>query len=87
MDKSNKMAGYGIAVAMLIVGGMAGYAVGNSMSDNSTKSSVVATSNTKAADLRATLVAAGVEHMLLTNQAIDGALDGSPNATQSATAR
>jgi hypothetical protein len=43
---------------------------------------MVATSDTKAADLRATLVKYGAEHMQLTDQAIDSALDGNADAAQ-----
>lgn len=39
------------------------------------------TTSTKAADFRADFVKLGVEHMSLTNHAVDAALDNSPNAT------
>jgi hypothetical protein len=42
---------------------------------------VVASSDTKAADLRSALVSLGVAHMYLTDQAVDSALDGNANAT------
>ena len=58
----------------------------NNKTDSTTKSSTAPTSVTKAADLRSTLVTLGVEHMTLTNQAIDAALDGSKNADASAAA-
>ena len=53
---------------------------------NKLDTAAVPTSATKAADLRATLVTLGLEHMTLTNQAIDAALDGSPTASASAAA-
>lgn len=87
MKKSNER---GIATGMIVVPivalaiGMAGgYAAGNQNNNQSTDKSSVATapsSATKAADLRATLVTLGVEHMTLTNQAVDAALDGSKTA-------
>jgi len=80
----SKTSGIVIGVALLIIGLAGGYGIGKSAhKDNSrTKDSVSAIS--KAADLRANLVAMGVEHMQLTDQAVDAALDGSPNADASA---
>jgi hypothetical protein len=89
MDNSKKMAGYGVAVVMLIIGGLVGYAISHGSQNNLKKqvaSAQVPNSDTKAADLRANLVTLGVEHMILTDQAVDGALDGSPNAAQTGAA-
>lgn len=75
---------------MLLVGGAAGFGISKATSNNddSTSSSMMQrpTSETKAADLRASLVTLGVEHMQLTNQAVDGALDSSPNASETGAA-
>lgn len=75
------------AVVALVVGGGVGYAAGHAKSSTSTNSSNtnsssmdMTASSGKASDLRANLVALGTQHMDLTNQAIDAALDGSPNA-------
>ncbi|MDB5184721.1 MAG: hypothetical protein JWN38_529 [Candidatus Saccharibacteria bacterium] len=81
-----------ISVAMLIVGGLIGFGItkaADNSDNNSTKSSMtsaVPTSATKAADLRSTLVMLGVEHMTYTDQAVDAALDGSPNAAATSAA-
>lgn len=86
MDESHsrKTTGIAIGVVMLIVGGLAGYGIAKAYghSNSSTAmSSSAPTSATKAADLRANLVTLGVEHMDLTDAAIDAALDGAPNAS------
>ncbi len=77
-------------IVALIVGMAGGYAIGHKKSTTTSisMSSVSSTpsSASKAADLRADLVTLGVEHMTLTNQAVDGALDGSKTAAASATA-
>lgn len=83
---SPKTAGIAVAVVMLIVGGLAGFGITKAVdhSDNKSTTSMsatVPTPATKAADLRANLVTMGVEHMTLTDQAVDAALDGSANAT------
>ncbi len=68
-----------IAVAV-IVGLVIGFA-GFRIADNKkTVTAVAPTSATKAADLRSDLVTLGVEHMILTDQAVNAALDGTPNA-------
>jgi hypothetical protein len=70
-------------VITAVIGLGAGYGIAKSMTKSSTKtitSSTTPSSMTKAADLRANLVTLGVEHMDLTDQAIDAALDGSPDA-------
>jgi hypothetical protein len=63
-----------------------GFGIAKASDDNSnnTKSSVSA--DTKAADLRSNLVTMGTEHMIYTDQAVDAALDGSPNADAAAKA-
>lgn len=90
-SSSHKSSSLLIGVIMLIVGGLIGFGISkaadNTKTSNSTVSSSTApTSATKAADLRSNLVTLGVEHMTYTDQAVDAALDGSPNATASATA-
>ena len=69
-----------IAVA-LIVGLVIGFAALRITDNKKTVTSVAPTSATKAADLRSDLVTLGVEHMILTDQAVNAALDGSANAT------
>lgn len=69
-----------VLVVALIIGVVGGYAVGHNNKNSMSNSSGVPTSNTKAADLRSNLVTLGVEHMTLTDQAVDAALDGSKNA-------
>ena len=86
-ESGHKTVSIVVAAVMLVVGLGAGYGIGNAMGNDDTHShSTTADASTKAADLRANLVTLGVEHMILTNQAVDAALDGSPNATASATA-
>ena len=77
-----------IAVVMLVIGLGAGYGVAKAADNNNTTaaSSQRPTSATKAADLRSSLVKLGLEHMTLTDQAVDAALDGSPNADATAAA-
>lgn len=79
-----------VAVVMLVVGLGAGFGVAkatdNSNSQSSSNTSQQPTSATKAADLRSKLVELGLEHMTLTDQAVDAALDGSPNASATAAA-
>lgn len=55
-------------------------------SDTLASTSVAPDTNTKAADLRSTMVRLGVEHMILTNTAVDQALDASPAAAESGAA-
>jgi len=71
-----------IFVVALAVGLIGGYTIGHNKNKTSKSSSsgTAPSSATKAADLRADLVTLGVEHMTLTDQAVDAALDGSPNA-------
>lgn len=86
-ESGHKMVSMVVAVVMLVVGLGAGYGIGhaNKSGDEKMASSNISAS-TKAADLRSNLVTLGVEHMILTDQAVDAALDGSPNATATATA-
>ena len=71
-----------VFVIALLVGMAGGYAIGHKKSTASTASSAtsVPTTATKAADLRSTLVMYGIEHMQLTDQAVNAALDGSKDA-------
>lgn len=93
MNDSQKMSAWGVGILMLVIGGLIGFGV-TKASTNHTESNLkqqvqtsqTVSADTKAADLRANLVTLGVEHMTLTDQAIDGALDSSPNATQTAAA-
>lgn len=88
-DTSNsKTAVAVVAVVMLVVGGIAGFGITKASDNNkmTTASSSVPTSATKAADLRSDLVTLGLEHMTLTDQAVDATLDGNKNATAFATA-
>lgn len=74
-----------IAVA-LIVGLVIGFAALRITDNKKTVTSSAPSSATKAADLRSDLVTLGVEHMILTDQAVNAALDGSANATATAAA-
>lgn len=89
MNNSQKMSRWGVAIIMLVVGGLIGFGITKAAThnnDSQIQASQTPTTDTKAADLRSNLVTLGVEHMSLTNQAIDGALDGSPNASKTAAA-
>jgi hypothetical protein len=86
---TTKQSGIGTAaIVTLIVGLIVGFGVTSLVESshyNSQKkayeaSAAIPDAGTKAADLRADLVSLGVQHMDLTDQAIDAALDGSPNA-------
>lgn len=78
-----------VAVAV-VVGLVVGFAVARVSDNKTTKSDATTTSSTgistKASDLRANLVTMGLEHMTLTNTAIDAALDVSKTADASAAA-
>lgn len=87
MKDSQKKIGLGAGILMLVVGLLIGFGITMITANhkqNQLKSQLalaqVATSNTKAADLRSNLVTLGVSHMILTDQAVDAALDNSPNA-------
>lgn len=78
--ESGNVAVIAIAVVVsLAIGYVGGMAMKNK-DNSSTKNSAVVTSATKAADLRSNLVTMGLEHMTLTNAAVDAALDGSKTA-------
>ena len=72
-----------LIAVMLVVGLVIGFGVGHAAnsnkSDNKSSSSASAPS-TKASDLRSDLVTLGLEHMMLTDSAVDQTLDGSPGA-------
>ena len=73
----------GIIVVVGLVALLAGFGIGKAMnkkSDTTSTATTVPTSDTKAADLRATLVQLGVQHMDLTDTAVDAALDGNADA-------
>jgi hypothetical protein len=69
-----------IAVIVIIALGVK-VASKNKTTTTSSTAMSAPTSTTKAADLRSTLVTLGVEHMTLTDQAVDAALDGNADAT------
>ena len=92
MDKTGTSTTIVVAVALIAL--LAGFG-GAKLLDKSNTSSTTATtstavpmampsmapdSGTKSGDLRATLVQYGVQHMDLTSQAVDAALDGNANA-------
>ncbi len=78
-----------IAVAV-VVGMVVGFSVAKISHSDSHKDETVKTSSTGASkaavDLRTNLVSAGLQHMTLTNQAVDAALDGSKTAEASGAA-
>ena len=81
--KKNESGNAALWLVVLVVGLVIGFATGRVMNNNkttTTASAATPTSATKAADLRSTLVTLGVQHMDLTSQAVDAALDGSPDA-------
>lgn len=90
--KSTNSSAIVIGVAGLVVGGLIGFGITKANDKPDTTAAVSSTSSmdsgmhsatsSKASDLRASLVTLGVEHMTYTNQAVDAALDGSPNASQ-----
>jgi hypothetical protein len=91
--KSNHTSAVVMGVAGLVVGGLIGFGItkANDKPDTSSKMNASETSmqmgtSSKASDLRANLVTLGVEHMIYTDQAVDAALDGSPNAAQAGAA-
>jgi hypothetical protein len=79
-----------IGGVMLVIGGLIGFGITKAADHNDNKTTNSATTaaapDAKAEALRSTLVTLGVEHMTYTDQAIDAALDGSPNATAADTA-
>jgi hypothetical protein len=88
-SEHSKTTGIVIGVVLVLAGMLGGYAIGKNMDDSSSDASHSHNSQTetsKASDLRANLVAMGVEHMNMTDQAVADALDGSPAADASAKA-
>lgn len=87
MDRSSNTSKASLPIILLVVGLLVGFGItmvsASAYYNNKLTTAMVPTSSTKAADLRANLVALGVEHMTLTDQAVDAALDGSPNAAAS----
>ncbi|MGC1176471.1 MAG: hypothetical protein WA843_00210 [Candidatus Saccharimonadales bacterium] len=88
--RNNESGNIGFVAVAIIIGLVIGFAAArvmdNNKDTNTSSTASVPTSSTKAADLRSNLVTLGVEHMMLTDQAIDGALDNSPNASATAAA-
>lgn len=87
MKHSAKSIWFG-AIALLVglaIGVSATKAMDNNQDHTSPMASMSATDD-KACDLRADLVTLGIEHMVYTDQAVDAALDGAPNASQTAAA-
>jgi hypothetical protein len=84
MDKSQKSSMATMTIVVLIVGLLIGFGITKMVDNNHYKKQLAAASvpnsTTAAATLRANLVTLGVEHMTLTDQAVDAALDGSPDA-------
>lgn len=79
-NKGRLGTGLGAAVIALVIGGIGGYAIGNSMKGDSqggAKSSQVSTA-TPAADLRAMLSGLQQEHVSLASAATRAGFDGSP---------
>ncbi|GAC1499614.1 MAG: hypothetical protein NVS1B10_02530 [Candidatus Saccharimonadales bacterium] len=81
----NESGNIALAAVAVVVGLVIGFAVAkasnnnNDTNTNNTKASTTQVS-TKASDLRSNLVTLGLEHMTLTNIAVDAALDGSKTA-------
>lgn len=87
---TNESGNIALAAVAIVAGLVIGFAGGRVMNSNKTSDTKTASTTTgisqKASDLRADLVTLGLEHMTLTNQAIDAALDGSKTADASAAA-
>lgn len=83
----NKTWGVAAVVVALIVGLVVGWAItyGVEHKSSNSNSSMTAAASDKAVGLNTSLVALGVQHMNYTDQAVDAALDGSPNAKALAT--
>jgi hypothetical protein len=79
-------------IGMMIIIVVIGLAIGFGIAKATNKKTTTASANTSASvtpsaeKLDNTLVTLGVDHMTLTDQAVDAALDGSPNANATATA-
>ena len=78
--RKNESGNIGLAVVAVILGLVLGFSFAKVADNNKIKDAQAPTTSTKAADLRANLVTLGLEHMTLTDQAVDAALDGSANA-------
>jgi hypothetical protein len=79
----------GLWVVVLVAGLVLGFTAGKVTTHSKTTKAAATTTTgvtAKAADLRSTLVRMGLEHMTLTNQAVDAALDGSKTADASGAA-
>jgi hypothetical protein len=87
-NESGNIALIAVAVVAGLVIGFAGGSVKNNDKkvDSKNSSTVSANTSTKAAELRAGLIGLGLEHMNLTNIAVDAALHGSPTAEASGAA-
>jgi hypothetical protein len=74
-----------VSIVLLIVGLVIGFGITKIVDNNHTKKEVAAakvpSTTTAAATLRANLVTLAVDHMTLTDQAVDAALDGNADAT------
>lgn len=87
MNQSDKR-NVGLPILMAVIGLVVGFAITITAAmayykpkvDSATMNSAMATTDTKAADFRADMITLGLKHMTLTNQAVDAALDGSPDA-------
>ncbi|HSH17759.1 MAG TPA: hypothetical protein VK978_00080 [Candidatus Saccharimonadales bacterium] len=87
-NESGSVAIVAVLLVAVAVVGLVGFKV-MSAQDKSNTATVSASNNvntTKASDLRADLVTLGVEHMSLTNKAVDDALDGTKTANASGAA-
>ena len=71
-----------LVIVILVIVGAVSYTFMNKNDDKSTitTKASVATTDTKAADFRSDFVTLGVQHMELTSNAVDAALDGAPGA-------
>ena len=89
MSNSNKgAANVALSAVLLVVGLAVGFGISkasnnnNNMTETTKNSAGAPTTATKAADIRANLVALGVQHQDLTMHAVDAALDGDKNAAE-----
>jgi hypothetical protein len=82
---TNKSSGMmiGVVVVVVVVGLLIGFGVGRASKKTTTAMTMSSSANVtpSALALDNTLVTLGVDHMTLTDQAVDAALDGSPDAT------
>ena len=92
MENDGSKTSIGVVIAVAVVALLAGFGGAKLMDRNNTSSESMTTTTmataapaapdagTKASDLRAAAVALGLQHMHLTNQAVDAALDGNADA-------